>query len=405
MKVLLVVDGLEAAELSESGLWMSELAHRWVARGHAVDVVCVRPLEPWQEAEDVPGANVHRPGHDDLEMTIGECLAKEPDVVHVSSSGPFGPRVVEIAPDLPLLLDVHDYWPVCPNEDLLRRPGFVPCGEHFPFPGCGACAGLSRLRSMDERRELSRSARLLLSHSTFAGKRLEGGLERPVDVVPYGVDTERFRPDPEPPLSPAVAELFANRDVPRVMALGPPAHARGSAFYLDMLVAIHTRLPDVELVVAGRDPTNPDGGSVLQVEAHELGLGRYLKLLPRVPTHDLPALYASCMVAVAPSVSHEPGGLFVMQAMACGLPVIATPSGVLQDLIRQGEDGMLLPPRDVTAFGPALCAIMIDPFTRGDMGQTARLRMVEEHDLERTLLEHEVLYLRLKSGYRHIAAA
>jgi glycosyltransferase involved in cell wall biosynthesis len=85
--------------------------------------------------------------------------------------------------------------------------------------------------------------------------------------------------------------------------------------------------------------------------------------------------------------------------------VIATPSGVLQDLIRQGEDGMLLPPRDVTAFGPALCAIMIDPFTRGDMGQTARLRMVEEHDLERTLLEHEVLYLRLKSGYRHIAAA
>lgn len=405
MRVLLIADGLEGSSLSETGLWLHEIAAGLVARGHEVLVVCRGTLEPWQEPEDPPGVTVWRPGDDGFEMALGEALAHEPDIVHLASPGPLGARVVEILRDLPVVLDVHDFWPICPNSDLLRRPRMDPCGEHHPFRGCGPCAGLSRLRTMEERIEIAAGARLILAHSAFTRVRLNAGLGRLIETVDYGVDVSRFRPDPDPPGDPEIASLFETRGQPRILFLGPPTPARGCGKVLDILVGVRSRLPEIEIVVAGRDPQNPDWHHVFLAESREMGLSGNTRALPRVAPADLPALLASCAVGMAPVLSNEPGGLFLLQAMAAGLPLVASPLGAVQDLMRQGDEGLLVDAHEVPAFANALCAILVDPMARVAFSEAARHAAAERHDREHTLFALEQMYYRLFEMPRARAAA
>jgi len=397
LKILLIADGLEGSDLSESAIWLTDVVARWAERGHHVQVLCLRPPEAWQEPEDPPGVTVFRPSRDVFEEVLGEALAVEPEVVHVATSGPLGPRVIEILRELPVLLDVHDYWPICPNDDLLRRPRLSACGEHYPFQGCGACAGLSRLRAMDERAALAASARIVVTHSSFNRVRLNAGLGRPIELLDYGVDTTRFCAEPAPPQSPEIAALLSASERPRVLFLGPPTHARGAGVLLDLLVALRARLPDAEFVVAGRDPGNPDWHHMFLTEAREMGLSQHARALPSVPPGDLAALVACCQVAIAPAVGPEAGGLFMLQAMAAGLPIVASPLGSIQDLVRQGEEGLLVSPKDTSAFATALWTLLIDPMARISFGESGRLTVIERHDFERTLLQLEETYHRLSA--------
>lgn len=405
MKILLLADGLECSALNEAALWLCEVLARWLERGYEVQVVCAQPLEPWQEPEDPPGVPVWRPGPGDFEDALGEALAHEPDVVHVASAGPFGPRVAEILHELPVLLDVHDFWPICPNGDLLRRPHLDPCGEHYPFHGCGRCAGLSRLRAMEEKSELAASARMVVAHSGFNRVRLNAGLMRAIELLDYGVDTRRFGPDPSPPATPEIGALFATRDRPRALLLGPPTPGHGAPLLTDLIVAAQARVGHFELVVAGRDPGNPDWDQVFRAETRELGLAGHVVILPSVPRGDLPALYASCQVAIAPGDGYEPGGLFALQAMATGLPVLANPAGALEELIHQGGEGMLVSSQDIVAFASALSVLLIDPAARNAFGESGRLAVVERHDFERTVHALEDLYDRLRTSPQMRAAS
>ena len=404
MKLLVVMDDLQTTSLDEPGLWLADLATRWVERGYRVEIVCMNAPETEVPADAIPGVEVHFPKADEFEAALGACLANRPDVLHLASGGPFGPRVVEILRELPVLLDVHDFWPICPADDLMRRPKLLPCGEHYPFQGCGSCAGLASLRAMEERVQIVSGARLVMAHSAFNRVRLNAGLGRPIEFIDYGVDVSRYRPDPDPPWQPEIMEMFAARDRPRVMFLGPPTPARGGEHVVDLLVALAARIPEVEMVVAGRDPRNPGWGQMVAAEAREMGLAKKLRVLPSVPLRDLPALYASCQVAISPMMGNEPGGLFAEQALACGLPIVASPAGALQDLVREGVQGLLVPASETAAFADAACALLADPERRAGFGEAARLRAVESHDVQRSVFELEEVYHRVRGPVRRAAA-
>jgi glycosyltransferase involved in cell wall biosynthesis len=99
----------------------------------------------------------------------------------------------------------------------------------------------------------------------------------------------------------------------------------------------------------------------------------------------------------------EPGGLFVEQALACGVPIVASPSGALQDLLREGSEGLFVPARDTAAFADAVCALLADPETRTALAESARLRAVEKHDVQRSVFELEELYHRIRGPARRAA--
>ena len=244
MNVVVLAEDFGGESLAPAGLWLDELSRSWEARGHEMLIVCNRP-QPGGDTSQIMfrhGVKVWYPGPDRFEEALGEALGQPHDVVHVMGEGPYGSRVLEAFRDLPVLLDVHDFWPICPNNDLLRRPRLEPCGEHFPYHGCGECAGLGRLRAMDERSELVAAARMILVHSTLNRVRMSAGLGRPVDLLGYGVDVSRFRPDsPPPPKSPEIAKLYETRGRPRALFLGPPTIARGAGRLIDLLVALQAR--------------------------------------------------------------------------------------------------------------------------------------------------------------------
>jgi len=405
MRLLLLGDAAASDALSEPAVWIGELVRRWGRGGHRVQMIGAPPLDPaavpWQPPE---GIEASFPSEDDWEARLGEALGDRPEIVHVFGAAPFGPRVIEALREQPLILDVHDFWPICPRSDLLRQPGYEACPEHHPFAGCGPCAGLPRLRTMESRAELAAAAHTIVSHCAAARERLEAGLGRPVERIEYGVDPLRFRPDPEPPRLPALVELFEQRDRPRILFLGPPTPARGGMLLLDLLVAVQARLPEAELVIAGRDPEEPEWERMFQAEATELGLADRVRSIPRVPSDDLPALYASCAVAIAPGTGIETG-LFLLQAMSSGVPVVAHEGPSQKEWIEHGEDGILVDSHDVAAFAAATAALLIDPMARSAFAEAARLRTMERHDLERSVFALEELYRRIREASRPPAAA
>jgi glycosyltransferase involved in cell wall biosynthesis len=414
----MLVDALHASAMEESARWLHDVAARRAAAGHDILVLeaAGRGEGPRAPDEDPPGVRVLRPALESFEVALGEALEEEPDVVHVATPGPLGARVVEILRELPVLLDVHDFWPICPRSDLLRSPRLHPCGEHFPHAACTTCAAMPRLRLMEERLALAATARTIVTHSTFARARLDAGLRRRIEVVPYGVDTARFHAEGDavrPPADDVPREMLAvwaaleamtaTPSTPRVLLLGEPAPARGSHLVLDLFVALRARVPDAELIVVLGDGALQSWGTAFSAEARSMGLGDRVRMLPAMPTRWLPSLYRACHVAISPAVAYVPGGLALLEAMASMVPPVAAPMGAVQDLIVDGEEGVLVDASSVAPFADALHRLIVNPGARAAMGEAARVRVLRDYTIERSIARLESHYDGLKDRPRQAA--
>ncbi|MEQ1833677.1 MAG: glycosyltransferase family 4 protein [Candidatus Eisenbacteria bacterium] len=397
MKLLLLASGLESSTLDAAAGWTYELTARLAARGHRVMVLCTEPLEPGEAADDPPGVAVWRPRPDALAVAVKNALAQEPDLVHVAVTGPLAPEVVAALHGTPLLIDLLDWSPLCPLGDLVMRPRGSACEQHFPVAPCGSCAGHSHLRAMEPLMQLARAGHRVVAHSGFVRDRATLALGRGVALLPVGVDTARFTQSPSAPLAPEVASLSADRSHPRVLLLGPPTPARGGHRVLDLLIALHARVPGVEMVVAGTDPGNPDAGHTLLAEARELGVAKQITLLPRVARTDLPALLASVDVGLAPGLGPDPIGLGVLQALAAGLPVVGHVDGTMPAFLDQGRAGLLVNAAHTGLFADTVALVLGDDAARAAMGEQARLAAIERHELERAVFDTESLYERVRA--------
>jgi glycosyltransferase involved in cell wall biosynthesis len=85
--------------------------------------------------------------------------------------------------------------------------------------------------------------------------------------------------------------------------------------------------------------------------------------------------------------------------------VVASPRGAHEDLLRHGEEGLLLPPQDIAAFSAGICSLLVDPLARPMFQDAARLRALERHDRARSMAALEEIYDRLSGGVRFGTAA
>ncbi len=98
--------------------------------------------------------------------------------------------------------------------------------------------------------------------------------------------------------------------------------------------------------------------------------------------------YQEADVAVVPSIWEEPFGLVAVEAMASGLPVVASQVGGLQRIVRDGETGILVPPADSRALAHALRRLIADPAERQRMGTAGRALAEEEYGWDRVVRKH-----------------
>jgi glycosyltransferase involved in cell wall biosynthesis len=225
----------------------------------------------------------------------------------------------------------------------------------------------ARIRQTLERAHLvislsEQGAAALVAHLRFPRER--------VRVVPSGVDPAVLRRPPPQVLGEALVRhrVHGRPYVLNVGASSPRKNQGGllSAFALARLP------PEWALLFAG--PRGEDA-EALRREARALGLADDRVLLPgRVSDADLPALYAGAAIACCASL-HEGFGLPVLEAQACGAPVLSSNRGALPETV--GDCGVLFDPADEAGFAAALASLAHDPARRAELARRGPARVAD----------------------------
>jgi len=172
-----------------------------------------------------------------------------------------------------------------------------------------------------------------------------------------GVDLKRFQPRPEPPGPVAVAmvsRMLWDKGVRELVEAVGRLRARGVALRLEL--------------VGAPDPENP--GSIpgdRLAEWNRSGAAEWSG-----PSEDVPGVWAQAHIAVLPSYYGEGVPKSLLEAAACGRPIVAADVPGAREIVRHGENGLLVPPRDVPALAGALERLAADPNLRRQMGERGR---------------------------------
>jgi glycosyltransferase involved in cell wall biosynthesis len=203
-----------------------------------------------------------------------------------------------------------------------------------------------------------------------------------IDVVHCGIDCGMFYP--------SGPDALLNQR-PTVLFVGNLTAGKGLKTVFQAVLSLRSRYPDLQLQILGRGDTV---SQELKTRAKKAGAEDALQLLGFVKERKaLPQYYRSAHIFASPA-DHEPGVANVyVEAMACGLPVVASTSGGAPEAVRNGETGLLVPPRDVDATAEALDRLLSDSALRQRMGAAGRERVLEyfatEHYIKRVLSAYE----------------
>jgi len=121
------------------------------------------------------------------------------------------------------------------------------------------------------------------------------------------------------------------------------------------------------------------------------GLSTRVRFTGRVTTPQLVRHYCRAQMSACPSL-YEGFGLPAAEAMACGLPVVATTGGALPEVVEDGVTGILVPPADAHALAEAMDTFMRDAQLRRRMGQAGRQRILEKFNWRKAALQTEAVY-------------
>ncbi|MCZ7530357.1 MAG: glycosyltransferase family 4 protein [Acidimicrobiia bacterium] len=191
-----------------------------------------------------------------------------------------------------------------------------------------------------------------------------------ISVVHLTVDTDRFTPGPADPE--VRAQLGAEADEPLVGILGRWDPEKGIDLLVEAMTRLGDDLGDTRLAVVGAvHGASQEFGRQLRERA-AAALGPRVRFVP--PRRDVPAVLRSLDVLVNASKA-EPFGLTVLEAQACGIPVIGTRSGGIPEFVTDGETGLLVSPGDPEAMARALRRVISDPMLRARLATNARRRV------------------------------
>lgn len=230
-----------------------------------------------------------------------------------------------------------------------------------PFIGTEQSLGWSSGSSKLLRRMVYRRARLCISASRAVRDEFRklGGVER-IKIIPNGIDTKKFFPQTQcrlcqkPNLHRSDEGDWVSRTPHTILAVGRLEKVKGHTYLIEAFARIKKEMSDAKLILVG-DGSERDN---LEILALELGIKDSVQFLGEVPHDDLPHYYHKARLFVMPSLS-EGFGITVIEAMASGVPVVATSAGSLMELVKNEKTGLLVKPQDAESLARAL-RFMID---------------------------------------------
>jgi glycosyltransferase involved in cell wall biosynthesis len=368
-----VVTARTVAGLRERGWTVGVISPRYPARP---------PIGVKQFVDDFGSADLH------VEIS-SVSFPPYPDIrLAAPALGRIARTMDEFQPDL-----VH-----CATEFMIGRLGQVAARRfgiaqvssyHTDFSRYTEAYGAPRLRTIvsDYIGRFHGRARRTYTPSAMARADLLGFGVRDVEVWGRTIDTRTFGPGRRDPFFRRLNE-WDHKFV--LLHVGRLAAEKGVHRILDAFRIARALLPvgSVRLVIAGGGPDETALRRAAPPDVTFLGVLDHKRALPE--------LYASADAFVFASLT-ETLGLVVLEAMASGLPVIATPAGGVADHLRDGENGLAFPANDVDAMAHAMVRLAMDARLRAELARGAR-RSAEGLDWEGELD-------RLDASYREVCLA
>jgi glycosyltransferase involved in cell wall biosynthesis len=235
-----------------------------------------------------------------------------------------------------------------------------------------------------------------VSSSRFNAAEVTSRFHRPVIVIHNGVDVENFRP---------VARQRgwrSDRAIPDqallLVSVGRLVGLKGLRVILDAMAGMSDA---VHYLVIGEGPQQ----GALKDRAQGLGLGDRVHFLGRVERTRLPLVLAEADLMVQPSIGVEAFGISVVEAMACGLPVLASDGGGLPEIVLDGQSGRLLKEGDVAVWRAAIEQGAQNREELKRWGEAGRVRAVREFTWTQNAIRLEALLQKHHAAQAHPASA
>ncbi|MCC7371770.1 MAG: glycosyltransferase family 4 protein [Chloroflexi bacterium] len=301
------------------------------------------------------------------------------DVAHVSSQN-LATVLLLRRPRAPTVVTVHDIIPYMVRNDPALCTYRTLADRVFDLL---ALTGLKRAHGLIADSEYTRQA---------LGQHLGIDTGR-VRVVHLGIDQERFRPRP---VTQELRDRFQLRQDRRYLIyVGSEDPRKDLGSLIDALAQIRQTAPDVELLKIGQAHF-ADERERLLARARTAGVGAAVHFLNDVSDADLPALYSLASVCVMPSL-YEGFGFPVLEAMACGTPVVAADASSLPELV--GDAGLLAPPRAPARLAAAVGQMLdVDGWSRD--WRAAGLHRASLFTWDRTARQTAEVYEDVRHGTR-----
>jgi glycosyltransferase involved in cell wall biosynthesis len=286
-----------------------------------------------------------------------------PDVVHFHNLVGLSVRLIDVCQSLgiPTVMTLHDYWAICFKNTMIKNDGRVCRQSGFDCLGCQETVMAGRVMPTPVRnawilRSMARLDQLVVPSHYMTDRYVEAGLPRErIAVIKYGIDVNRFTPS------------LRENDVLTLGFIGYLGRHKGLAVLLEALPRV--RPPEgVRLLVVG----DGEQAGALKALCQDLGLDGRVTFLGRIDNQAIRPVYDQLDALVVPSVWPENSPVTISEAMACGLPVLASDIGGIRELVTDGVTGFLVPPGDSDALAQRVGRLLAEPALRDRMGQAAR---------------------------------
>lgn len=211
-------------------------------------------------------------------------------------------------------------------------------------------------------------------------------------VVPLGVDVERFRPGSGPSAGPLTLGYF-----------GRIAPEKGVRRLCDAYAALRARgaLAGCRVELAGYlGPEHADYWRSIERGNADRGLAADVRYRGELALDDKVAFLQGLDLFVAPAEYDDPKGLSLIEAMACGTPVVAPRRGTYTEIVERTGGGVLVDPGDAAGLEQALAALASDPARRAALGRRAAEGVRERYSTDEMTTRALEVYARLTEGAR-----
>lgn len=333
----------------------------WLARGladlgHTVNVITTSVRSP---RELMDSGQVQ--GYSSQKFEVNRV----PTLINLQVN-PFVYGVSEYMEESEVVILQEDYPFICHkafNECRKRKIPTVLTTKRTNWPENFFVRNIYRLFDSTRNKKLREGATAIVANCTAAKEFWINtlGVKKPIELIHVGVDTQIFKPEKVKPV-----ELNEGRF--KILTVARAYPFKGLRYLIEAMEYVSKKVPGVKCYILGKGPERKN----LEKLISQLNLERIVSFIDKaIPNQQMPELYSQCDVYVQPSIV-EPFGIAVLEAMACGKPVIGTNVGGMLDTIKDGVTGYRVEPKNSKELGEKITKLLLDPERMKEMGKNAR---------------------------------